>query len=297
MQSEIDGFMNSLFEDENKTEYLWLTLASSLFEGNRQQELYILTGEGSNGKSLLMTLIDKAFGAYNGDMSYASLTSRRKTENAFSDWVKTRPMRFVKCLEPDAKSMIQGNIVKKITGGDTMTERELHKNTVSWRPLFVFYLIANEVPRFDHIDQAVERRLRFIHFPFQFKYKEQLGAEWDEGIHRERDDDLASKFETDSRYGEQFMLMLIDKYVAHLKGKDHSAVLSKIPKDFSDKQREFQLRNNIVATFVKERYDILPWATNKDLSLTIEHIYDTYRIWAQGQLMRTTDKNMTYQQF
>lgn len=302
IQEEIKMFMRSLFDTEEKTEYLWLVLASSLFEGNRQQEFYVLTGAGSNGKSLLMALMNKALGEYNGDISYASLTARRKSENAFSDWVKTRPMRFVKCLEPDAKSMIQGNVIKKITGGDVMTERELHRNTVSWKPLFVFYLIANEVPRFDHIDPAVERRLRFLHFPFQFKYREQMGTDWDDTIHRERDDDLAQRLENDDRYGQQFMLMLIDKFVSQFEGNDHAKVLSHIPKDFYDKQMEYQRQNNTVATFIADRYDILNWQTlstaeKTQYALQIDTIYTAYKGWAQSAIIRTTDKNMTREQF
>ena len=299
IQEELTAFMKSLFESEEKTMYLMRVLASSLFEGNKQQEFYVLTGSGSNGKSLLMTLLSKALGAYNGDMSYAALTSRRKAENAFSDWVKTRPMRFVKCLEPDAKSMIQGNMVKKITGGDAMTERELHRNTQTWRPLFVFYLIANEVPRFDHIDEAVERRLRFIHFPFQFKDKEKLGEAWQDDIHRQRDEGLMDKFEQDIRYGQQFLLMLIDVYNRDFLNKDHSAVLSSIPDDFYKIQMEYQRSNNVVATYITERYEILEATpeNKKDHSKDVESLYKDYRAWAMGQYIRSTDKNMTQHQF
>jgi phage/plasmid-associated DNA primase len=307
IQDELKAFMYSLFEDEEKSNYLMKVLASSLFKGNVQQEFYILTGEGSNGKSLLMSLVNKALGRYTGDISYTSLTSRRKSENPFSDWVKTKGMKLVKSLEPDAKSMLQGNRIKSITGGDVMCEREIYGSNKEWKPYFIFFLIANEVPRLDHIDDAVKRRLKFIQFPFKFKVRNEV-AEWDDAVHREKKADLGEKFDEDSRYGQQFLLMLLKTYEEELHGKDRKEVLSHIPADFEEKKTIYEFENNIIEEFVEEMYDIMKAVPETDPIAKFnrsnygkrpEEYHKDYQMWVEskGLLVRNVDKLMTKDQF
>ncbi len=62
---QIDIFFEQLINDKDDREYLLKYLASTLYHENKEQIIVFLTGQkGSNGKSLLLNLIQKTFGSY-----------------------------------------------------------------------------------------------------------------------------------------------------------------------------------------------------------------------------------------
>merc|ERR1711871_191146 len=63
---EINEFMKSLFPKPDLCEYMWDMLASCLIGNNYNQTFHIFTGSGSNGKSLLMSLMRNVLGEYYG---------------------------------------------------------------------------------------------------------------------------------------------------------------------------------------------------------------------------------------
>jgi len=311
IRAELQTFVNSLFENDAKTAYLMKVLASCLFNGNVQQEFYILTGYGSNGKSLLMTLLSTAMGGYMGSINYTALTKKPKEDNQASDWPKTKPMRLVITSEPDSKSQLQGNVLKSITGGDAMSKRELYSNNTDWVPMFIPLLIANEVPRMDNIDEAMARRLRVINFPFQFKLTQDVD-QWDETIHRVRNGKYPINFK-ESKYGQQFLLMLLDVYLEHLHDTDRKTVFAveNIPRDFINATDDYCNTNNIVIDFLGERYIVVDYVNidnsvsgkaqrervQTEFSHTAPSLWQEYKEWVSDKDARKSDKYMSQRSF
>lgn len=251
IQAELKQFMYHLFEDEEKESYLMKALASCLFEGNRFQKVHILTGRGSNGKSLLLSLMNTTLGKYIEAVHPTSLTCGRKEQNKPTEWAATRAKRFVHSVEPDRNQYIQPSILKSISGGDVMKERAMYQNMEAFRPQFVYYLISNDIPKISEIDFSVLRRLSLIRFPFTFK----TNPNPDEPTERLMDVGLEKKFKMDERYGQNFLLMLMDTYIREIKDTDS---LGDVPADFEASKQEYIKECNQVQYFIDLKYELLP---------------------------------------
>jgi len=76
----IDDLLFSIFEDKEICDYFLMTTAMSLFT-NRFEKLYILTGNGRNGKGVLSTLISRSLGKYYLTGSNDLLTIKDELKN------------------------------------------------------------------------------------------------------------------------------------------------------------------------------------------------------------------------
>ena len=61
---------------------------------------------------------------------------------------------------------LKTSLVKSITGGDTISVRDLYKSNIEYKPLFSVVLLCNKKPAIDRVDKAMEERLKVIHYPF-----------------------------------------------------------------------------------------------------------------------------------
>ena len=66
--------MNKLFPDKTLCKYMWDHLASTLIGTSSNQTFNMYIGVGSNGKSVLMNLMEKVLGQYKGDVPTTLVT-------------------------------------------------------------------------------------------------------------------------------------------------------------------------------------------------------------------------------
>jgi putative DNA primase/helicase len=59
-------------------------------------------------------------------------------------------------------------VVKRHTGGGSLTARGLHENPITFRISHKLWLMTNHIPRLDHMDDAIRARLHLI--PFDMKW-------------------------------------------------------------------------------------------------------------------------------
>ena len=176
----VDKFLDSLFENGETRSYLTKVLARALSGNIDLQEFYMLTGNGGNGKGLLIGLLKSALGqGYCRTLPVSYFT--KPTENkgaALPELAACKSARVVYATEPDAsqKETIQASFLKAITGADAINCRTLFSAGSTWVPQFTVYLLCNDV-KFNKVDVAIERRLRMIHFPFEFKNPEKYNPD------------------------------------------------------------------------------------------------------------------------
>ena len=107
------------------TDYLLTVLGVSL-STTKHEKLNILTGNGRNGKSLIMHYLDSVLGDYATVAESDLLTS--KIENCVScSLVNARNTRVILVSEPsseDGKEVkLNNTLIKSITGNDRITAR------------------------------------------------------------------------------------------------------------------------------------------------------------------------------
>jgi putative DNA primase/helicase len=242
----IDDLVFSIFEDKEVCNYFLMTTAMSLHT-NRFEKLYIMTGNGRNGKGVLSSIIQKALGNYyltgNNDLLTAKDTQLNPT------LAVAKGIRYLCISEPacDANGETKFNIpmVKKLTGRDIINVRGLFKDPLEYLPDFTMFISCNKQPTVDETNEAIKNRFRFIHFPFTFV------DEPTKSFERKIDVELKDSIDNDTIYRDTMIC-----YLLHLVSQDYSIKKIKEPKKSTEFTKEYFNDNNDVGLFLEKYFTL-----------------------------------------
>jgi P4 family phage/plasmid primase-like protien len=165
----IDRFIKQVLPDIEVRDYFMKHLATCLFGGNPAQKFHILTGSGSNGKSMIMNLLSKALGDYACTVPISLFTQKRKgSGSAAPEVIRLKGRRFVTMQEPDEAIALNTGLMKEITSGEKMYARDLFKSGTEFEVLAKFHLACNDKPKINTTDGGTWRRLMVINFISKF---------------------------------------------------------------------------------------------------------------------------------
>ena len=242
--SIIDDLLFSIFEDKEVSDYFLMTTALSLHT-NRFEKLYILTGNGRNGKGVLSSIIQKAMGNYYMTANNDLLTT--KDEMKSPTLAKAKGIRYMSISEPasDANGETKFNIpmVKKLTGRDIINVRALYDNGLEYLPDFTLFISCNKQPTVDETNEAIKNRFRFIHFPFTFVDNPSKSFE------RKIDVELKDLIDNDTTHRDTMI-----SYLLHLVSQDYSIKKIKEPKKSTEFTKEYFNDNNDVGLFLDKYF-------------------------------------------
>lgn len=154
-------------EDKNDAHYL-KKLTGYILSGERmEQRLQILIGDGGDGKSTLIETLKVLLGDYQTTLAATSI-SAQNTAAIPNDIAKLAGMRLATISELPQKLHVNTQLVKALSGGDTMTARFLHKEFFDFQPTAQLLVATNFYPFADPEDKAYFRRLAMLRFPNSF---------------------------------------------------------------------------------------------------------------------------------
>jgi len=166
---KVDTFIKRVLSDPEVREYFVQHLASNLFGGNPAQKFHILTGSGSNGKSMIMNLMTKALGEYACTVPISLFTQQRKSSgSAAPEVARLKGRRFTTMQEPDERIALNTGMMKEISSGEKMYARDLFKSGGEFEVLSKFHLACNDKPKVNTTDGGTWRRLVVINFVSKF---------------------------------------------------------------------------------------------------------------------------------
>lgn len=175
----INNYMNDLYVhpesngDELKN-YIKSILATSLNGDNNEQSVFFHIGRGSNSKSTLFALIEKAFGQYYCSLSAEAFTQPLKA-NTSNEFYLCKGRRFTTFNEPDDSNgnKLQTPTLKRFGDNSisTLKGKELYKNPVEFKNTTILHGAMNNTPSLSTIDGGITRRLRCIKYPICFVEK------------------------------------------------------------------------------------------------------------------------------
>jgi putative DNA primase/helicase len=260
---EIDDLFFSMFENKAVSDYLIFITAMSLYT-NRFEKLYILTGNGRNGKGLITTLINKSFGTYFLMGSNDLLTCKDEQKNP--TLAKAKGVRYMAISEPaeenDKETKFNLSMVKKLTGRDILSVRTLYKEPIEYVPAFTMFISCNKQPTVDETNEAIRNRFRFIHFPFTFVNKPK--RKFERQINTELKDDIEKNTELRDIFIHYLLYLVSQDYdKQHIKEPEECIVFTN--KYFDD--------NNDVGAFLDKYFIITDDVKDKIRS---KDIYDMY---------------------
>jgi putative DNA primase/helicase len=163
------SFLREVFAgDDELIDFIQRAVGYSLTGDAREQCLFILFGQGANGKTTFLETVLKLLGTHAITTAFSAFLAQRSPGSPRNDLATLRGARFVKAAEAEHRAHLDEAIVKQLTGGDTISARFLYHEQFSFRPQFKIWLATNHKPDIRGTDNAIWRRIRLIPFTQQF---------------------------------------------------------------------------------------------------------------------------------
>lgn len=162
------SFLNDIFDyDQDMIHFIQKALGYSLTGSSKEQVMFILLGNGRNGKSLFVNTIAEILGDYSTNMQAESLMVKRGGSNINNDIARLQGARFVTSSEPNEGFVFDEGLIKQMTGDDKITARFLHQENFEFEAKFKIWLATNHRPIVRGTDDGIWRRLVVIPFDVQ----------------------------------------------------------------------------------------------------------------------------------
>ncbi len=159
-------FMEEALPDVSVREYVQRALGYSLLGRPVERAMFLLHGPSGTGKSVLTKVMTELFGGYGA--TAPATTFRLKNSDSTVDVHRLRGKRFVATSEMPEGAQLDEELVKRITGGDTMTSRNLYEDYQDWQAQCVVWIATNFLPKVNSDDNAMWRRAKTINMPTEF---------------------------------------------------------------------------------------------------------------------------------
>ncbi|MDO6451745.1 phage/plasmid primase, P4 family [Oceanobacillus profundus] len=161
-------FLNQIF-DGNKPliDYMQRSVGYSLSGSTEEQMMFILYGNGRNGKSVFLDIITEMLGNYTTNIQPQTIMVKPQSGSANSDIARLQGARLVTTTEPNDGMRFDEGLVKQVTGGDKVTARFLYGDEFDYHPEFKLWMATNHKPIIRGTDDGIWRRLAVIPFAVQ----------------------------------------------------------------------------------------------------------------------------------
>ncbi len=275
---EINDFFSKLFTNENLRNYVLDILACAIDGSIAQERFYIFTGQGSNGKSRLLDLVQKSIGDYYATLPIALLTQKRVASNSAQGEVeRTKGRRFAILQEPSENDKINIGYMKELSGNDRILTRGLYKDPYEFKPQFKMILACNELPEVPSDDGGTWRRIRVIEF--SSKFCENPNPENKNEF--PMDLQLSEKLE---RYSDYFITMLIERH----KTINPTKIVE--PREVINATQKYKSNNDVIGQYISE--NIITDENSRE-KVGIMEVFNDFKQWGTrlGNHKKLPDRN------
>jgi len=143
--------------------FLQRAIGYTLTGDTREQCVFIAHGNGANGKSTLVTVLEQLLGDYAKqaapDLLLAKTGDRHPTEIA-----DLRGARLVATVETGEGRRMAESLLKQMSGGDRLKGRYMRRDFFDFLPTFKVWLATNHKPAIRGTDLGIWRRIRLVPF-------------------------------------------------------------------------------------------------------------------------------------
>ena len=160
----IDEIMDGEKED---VEYLQKLTGYILWGKRPEQIVQFFMGDGGDGKSVFLETLRKLLGDYQITLPAVSLSAKNPAAIP-NDVARIADARLVAVSELPKGLHVNTQLVKGISGGDTLSARFLHQEFFDFEPQALLLINTNFYPYCNFEDKAYFRRLRILRFPVNF---------------------------------------------------------------------------------------------------------------------------------
>lgn len=265
--AQIFKFFEQVLPNEAVRKYFMNALCTCLAGTTKEEKLYIMTGSGSNGKSLTMDLMYLALGDYYMSCPITIITRKRGQSNETSpEKVRMKGRRCGVFQETDDGEKLNVGVMKEFTGGDKVLVRDLFKGAqemIEFKPQMKYFLTCNQLPEVPSNDDGTWRRLRVIAFTSKFTDKPTKANEF------MIDTLLKQKIEM---WAPTFLSYLIHVYNTEYKNKTYLTD----PDEVMASTKQYKMENDPITDYIVARIQV---TTNPSNILYHEAIWEDFKPW------------------
>lgn len=251
--------------DKEYIDYLRRFCAYCMSGSIADRSFYIMTGSGLNGKSTLMTILNKILGGFYTPLSEDVMISFDRKGAATPEIL---PLLYSRLgVLPESKDDVTLNCerVKRLTGSDVLTCRPLYQEEISFETQSKIVLMTNNLPKFNAFDKAMTDRVKILPFNAEFTNNPVYVDKLKENI-----DEIFTYILQDS----------LDLW------KNRN--LGTIPRIMREATAGYFKDNDTVAMFIEDRCEI-----GQEYKVGAKDIYDEYSNWCEV----SKQKRMSRQSF
>lgn len=158
-------------ENEEMVSYLWRVLGYTLTGDTSERAFFMMHGNGRNGKSTLVEVMQSMLGAYSQPARFETFLQKYQTRNdPRDDLAILAGARLVVAQEADESKTLDVALIKTLSGGDKVVARFLYGTNFSFKPTFKLFLVTNHTPKIAESSHALWDRLHYI--PFERRFTE-----------------------------------------------------------------------------------------------------------------------------
>lgn len=156
-------FLNEVFVDDvSKITFIQEAVGYAFHKGLPVPGLFMLIGEGSNGKSVFLDVLEALFGLQN----ISNLNMKELSDEKYVVGLANKMLNI--SSEQPNKTALESNRIKAIVSGDLVTGRNLYKDPTTFRPYAKHFLAMNRLPDLGDISHGMWRRIKIIEFNQMF---------------------------------------------------------------------------------------------------------------------------------
>ena len=279
---DIRDLLSQIFVQEDIRTSYCVALSTGLY-GVQQENLFIATGVGRNGKGVLNGLMLKTVGDYGIKLANTLMLQPLKT-GANPEIATLHNKRFGLFVETDSTKKLCSATIKEITGDKTIQARTGYDFSGRAVNLKVsLFMEANDLPKFDEVVQGVCDRAYLTKFMSRFLQQSQLDSvpEEDRAGHFL----LSVKFKDDTWIAEhkQGLFMVLLDYFQIFKANDYK--LPPMPEVCAKECSHYLASSDNVFNWIQEFYNQVPIAQSVPIPLTT-----IFALFSDSQFFRSMNK-------
>ena len=162
-----ESFLEDIIPDEDTRKFVQRAVGYTLTGSTREDMIFILHGNGCNGKTTFIETIADMLGSYAKTIKPETLMQKENSSALNTEIAAICGARLVKTSEIDEGKRLSESLVKQLTGGDTISTRFLFGKDFEYEPTYKVWISTNHKPKIYGDDNGIWRRICLI--PFEVK--------------------------------------------------------------------------------------------------------------------------------
>lgn len=163
-----ERFLESVMPDAEHRQFLRRWFGYCLTGETKEQKFLIFLGDGANGKSTLLDVVQAVLGDDFAIQGSPDLLVDKPRDSHPTNRMDLFGRRLVVCTETEMDQRLAESLLKQLTGSDVIRGRQMRQDNWQFQPTQKLILCTNHMPKLSGGDDALWRRIVVVPFSMRF---------------------------------------------------------------------------------------------------------------------------------